>query len=116
MRSHPSASRMKPSRSCSIAIVRRASVKDSRASASGSDLRAPAAAPRKPFSGSYGKDDGAMRRTLVIALALVASTRDVRGTVLLPADVGELAREARTIARGRVTAVEGRWTDDRRAI
>lgn len=57
-----------------------------------------------------------MRRTLVMTLALAACAHDLRGTVLLPADVGELAREARTIARGRVVAVDGRWTEDRRAI
>ena len=57
-----------------------------------------------------------MRRMLVITFVLLAGVRDVAGTVLLPADVGDLAREARTIARGRVVAVEGRWSDDRRAI
>jgi hypothetical protein len=37
-------------------------------------------------------------------------------TVVVPADIGELSREARIIARGRVVAVDARWTDDRRAI
>jgi hypothetical protein len=49
--------------------------------------------------------------TFVLAAAAAA-----RATVLIPADLGELARDARTIARGRVVAVEGRWTDDRRTI
>lgn len=37
-------------------------------------------------------------------------------TTLLPADLGELSREARVIARGQIVAVEGRVSDDRRAI
>jgi hypothetical protein len=49
------------------------------------------------------------------ALALFA-TAGVHATVLIPADVGELARDARAIVRGRVAGVEGRWTDDRRTI
>jgi hypothetical protein len=35
---------------------------------------------------------------------------------VVPADLGELSRDAKAIARGRVAAVEGRWTDDRRTI
>src|SRR4051812_1520595 len=37
-------------------------------------------------------------------------------TIVAPADLGELARDARAIAVGRVAAVDGRWTDDRRTI
>ena len=37
-------------------------------------------------------------------------------TVVAPADLGELARDARAIAVGRVVAADGRWTDDRRTI
>jgi hypothetical protein len=40
----------------------------------------------------------------------------VRATVLIPADLRDLSREAGTIARGVVVAVEPRWLDDRRAI
>ena len=40
----------------------------------------------------------------------------LRATVLVPADLGDLSREARTIARGVVVAVEPRWLGDRRAI
>jgi len=36
--------------------------------------------------------------------------------VLLPADLGLLAAEASTVVRGRVAAVQPRWSDDRRSI
>jgi hypothetical protein len=39
-----------------------------------------------------------------------------RATTFIPTDLAELSREARTIARGHVSAVEPRWTDDRRRI
>jgi hypothetical protein len=51
-----------------------------------------------------------------MVFAAIVCARIADATVLLPADVGDLAREARTIARGRVVAVQGRWTDDRRSI
>ena len=51
-----------------------------------------------------------------VAMAVVAFVQAASATVLVPADLGELSRDARAIARGRVAAVEGRWTDDRRAI
>jgi hypothetical protein len=35
---------------------------------------------------------------------------------VIPADLGELTRDSIAIVRGRVAAVDGRWTDDRRAI
>jgi hypothetical protein len=57
-----------------------------------------------------------MRKTLAITLFLFAFAGAARATVLIPADLGALARDARTIARGRVVAVQGRWTDDRRTI
>src|SRR5436190_15443077 len=37
-------------------------------------------------------------------------------TTLVPADLGELARDARAIVRGRVVAVDARWADDHRSI
>ncbi len=52
-------------------------------------------------------------QSLVIGLLLVAPAG---ATVLVPADLAELARDATVIARGEVVAVEGRWTDDRHAI
>ena len=48
---------------------------------------------------------------LVLALALPA-----RATVLIPADLGDLSREALVIARGQVTSVEARWAGDRHSI
>jgi hypothetical protein len=49
-------------------------------------------------------------------LLLLLLPLPVRATVLVPADLRDLSREARTIARGVVVAVEPRWLDDRRAI
>jgi len=52
---------------------------------------------------------------LVLLLVTAAAARP-SATVVVAADLGELARDARAIPRGRVVAVEGRWTDDRRTI
>ena len=56
-----------------------------------------------------------MRRVL-IALCLLAASRATQATVVIPADLAELSREARAIVRGHVVAVDGRWTDDHRTI
>jgi hypothetical protein len=55
-------------------------------------------------------------RTLTLVLILAAFPTAARATVFLPADLGELSREARAIVRGRVVAVEARWADDHRTI
>ena len=47
---------------------------------------------------------------------LLALTPPARATVLIPADLGELARDARAIVRGRVAALDAQWTDDRGSI
>jgi hypothetical protein len=58
-----------------------------------------------------------MRRYITVLLMMITvATARPRATVVVAADLGELAREARAIPRGRVVAVEGRWTDDRRTI
>jgi hypothetical protein len=57
-----------------------------------------------------------MHKTSIIAALVLALGSGVRATVLVPADLGELASDARAIARGRVVAVDARWTDDRRTI
>jgi hypothetical protein len=57
-----------------------------------------------------------MRSVILSCLLVVCVVTGVRATVLIPADVGELARDARAIARGVVVSAEGRWTDDRRTI
>ena len=49
--------------------------------------------------------------SLLVLLALPA-----RATVLIPADLGELSRDALAIARGRVVALDTQWTDDRATI
>lgn len=63
-----------------------------------------------------------MRKRLFCVIVVVFvvlgafGARTVRATTLVPADLGELSRDAVAIARGRVAAVDGRWTDDRRGI
>ena len=56
-----------------------------------------------------------VRASLVLFL-LVGLSPLARATVIVPADLGELARDAQAIVRGRVASVEARWTDDHRAI
>ena len=55
---------------------------------------------------------GGLRRYEDAWLPLWAGS--LSATVLVPADLGELAADAHVIARGRVVAVEGQVTDDRR--
>jgi len=47
---------------------------------------------------------------------LLAARAPVLATVLVPADLNELAREALTIVHGRVVDVRSQWTDGRRRI
>jgi hypothetical protein len=49
-------------------------------------------------------------------LFLIAASARAGATVLLPADLSTLAREAQTIARGTVSALESRWVGDSRVI
>lgn len=51
--------------------------------------------------------------TTLICVFLSAAAR---ATTLVPASLGELTRDARAIAVGRVAAVESRWSDDHRSI
>jgi hypothetical protein len=55
-------------------------------------------------------------RTLVVCGLLLALTLPARATVLIPADLGELSRDALAIARGRVVALDAQWTEDRGTI
>ena len=55
-------------------------------------------------------------RLLFLIVLLVRWSLSASATVLVPADLGELAHEAGAIVRGRVAATETRWTGDRRAI
>jgi hypothetical protein len=56
-------------------------------------------------------------RLLILTAAVAASLAvGARATVLVPADLTGLTRDAQTIARGRVVAVEARWLAGRRGI
>jgi hypothetical protein len=57
-----------------------------------------------------------MVRTLLMLGIVTMAATTAQATVLIPLELGELSREARTIARGRVVDVQGRWSDDRRRI
>ena len=56
-----------------------------------------------------------MRYTLTAVLFLTI-TISLRATSFVATDLGELTRDARTIARGVVVAVDSRWSDDRSRI
>lgn len=57
-----------------------------------------------------------MRTLLSVLVCAVALAVPVRATVLIPADLGELSRDARAIVRGRVAALDAQWTGDRGTI
>jgi hypothetical protein len=57
-----------------------------------------------------------MRLVITTALLLAFISAGAGATVLVPADLTELTRGARTIARGRVIGVEARWLAGRRGI
>jgi len=54
--------------------------------------------------------------TFLLLPALFCCVARLGATVLLPADLGDLSRDARAVALGRVVAVDARWADDRRSI
>src|SRR5262245_28342008 len=75
----------------------------------------------RPFSGRMQPSTGTrMWRLCGVAgstlCAMLLSVASAGATVLVPADLGTLAREARAIVRGRVVAVTPRPTEDRRGI
>jgi hypothetical protein len=55
-------------------------------------------------------------RSLLLLFMSLGLALPARATVLVPADLGELSRDALAIVRGRVASVDARWTDDRRTI
>jgi hypothetical protein len=55
-------------------------------------------------------------RTLVLCGAVLALALPATATVLIPADLGELSRDALAIARGRVAALDAQWTEDHGTI
>jgi len=56
-----------------------------------------------------------MKRFL-LCCAFACASAPASATVVIPATLGELSREALTIARGRVVAIDARWTDDHRRV
>ena len=57
-----------------------------------------------------------MNRRIVIVLACALQATRAAATILAPADLGDLSQDATAIVRGRVAAVESRWSADRRSI
>jgi hypothetical protein len=55
-------------------------------------------------------------RVLTIFLAFLVQAGRGSATVLAPADLVDLTRDSGAIVRGRVAAVNSRWTEDRRAV
>jgi len=52
---------------------------------------------------------------LLLTAALLPASA-AKATTIVAADLGELTHDARAIVRGRVVAVEARWSDDHRSI
>ena len=74
------------------------------------------AKPAKPAERSIAvRPLRALRSTFLIA-ACVTVAVPVSATVVIPADMGELSRDAVAIVRGRVSAIDARYTEDRRTI
>lgn len=57
-----------------------------------------------------------MSRHLLLSCAFACASASASATVVVPADLGELSRDARVIARGRVVALDARWSGDRRRV
>ncbi len=55
-------------------------------------------------------------RTCAGLLGVLLAAAPAAATVVVGAGLGELAREAGVIVRGRVSSVDARWTDDRRGV
>lgn len=56
-----------------------------------------------------------MRRFIFIAIVLLCA-RDLRATVLVPAEFSEIVAGSQIIVYGRVTSVRAEWSDDRTRI
>src|SRR5258706_3330407 len=56
------------------------------------------------------------KRALVFLILLMVLSIPARATVLIPADLGELSRDALAIARGRVVALDPQWNEDHGTI
>src|SRR2546421_11239713 len=57
-----------------------------------------------------------MRTIWMTTVLMCAALTSVRATTILPADLGELSRDAVAIARGRVVDVRPQWTEDRGTV
>jgi hypothetical protein len=57
-----------------------------------------------------------MTRLVGVLMMFAVLIRSAQATVALPGDLGVLARDARSISRGRIVAVESRWTERRRGV
>ncbi|MFL6281278.1 MAG: hypothetical protein ACJ731_14270 [Vicinamibacterales bacterium] len=57
-----------------------------------------------------------MMRRVISILILMVCARDVRATVLVPAEFREIVAGSQVIVYGRVTAVRAEWSDDRSRI
>ena len=57
-----------------------------------------------------------MRTFLSVGVCALALAVPVHASLLIPADLGELSRDARAIVRGRVAALDTQWTEDRGTI
>jgi hypothetical protein len=56
------------------------------------------------------------RSVLLLLSSVLLFAVPARATILIPADLGELSRDALAIARGRVSALDTQWTADRGTI
>jgi hypothetical protein len=52
----------------------------------------------------------------LLCCAFACASAPASASVVIPMNLGELSREALTIARGRVVALDARWTDDHRRV
>ena len=57
-----------------------------------------------------------MRTLTGVCVCSLALALPAQATSIVPADLGELSRDARAIVRGRVVALDAQWTDDRGTI
>lgn len=57
-----------------------------------------------------------MKKLLTTVLLIVPLVHTLGATMVVPGDLGDLAREARVIALGRIVSVESRWTENHRGI
>ena len=57
-----------------------------------------------------------MRVICVLNVMLLAAATSAHATTIVPADLGELSRDAVAIVHGRVAEVRSQWTEDRGTV